>query len=70
MTGWVAPGADAVSTATPVAIVKSGAEAAGQALPSIWNLFVGNVGGCIGETSALALLIGGAYLLYRKVISP
>lgn len=70
MTDWVAPGADAVSTATPLDIIKNGAEAAGQALPSIWDLFVGNVGGCIGETSALALLIGGAYLLYRKVISP
>lgn len=69
MTSWVAPGADAVSTATPLALAKSGAEAAGQALPNIWNLFVGNVGGCIGETSALALLIGGAYLLYRGVIS-
>jgi len=70
MTAWVAPGADAVSTATPLAIAKSGVEAAGQALPSIWDLFVGNIGGCIGETSALALLIGGAYLVYRKVISP
>lgn len=69
MTSWVAPGADAVSTATPLAIAKSGAEAAGQALPSVWNLFVGNIGGCIGETSAIALLIGFAYLLYRGVIS-
>lgn len=69
MTSWVAPGADAVSTATPLAIAKNGAEAAGQALPSLWNLFVGNVGGCIGETSALALLIGGIYLIYRGVIS-
>jgi electron transport complex protein RnfD len=69
MTSWVAPGSDAVSTATPLAIAKNGAEAAGQALPDIWSLFIGNVGGCIGETSALALLIGFAYLLYRGVIS-
>lgn len=69
MTSWVTPGADAVSTATPLALVKGGVEAAGQALPSVWNLFVGNVGGCIGETSAIALLIGFAYLLYRGVIS-
>jgi len=69
MTTWVAPGADAVSTATPLAIVKNGAEAAGQVLPDIWSLFIGNVGGCIGETSALALLIGGIYLIYRGVIS-
>ncbi len=33
------------------------------------DLFIGNVGGTIGETSALALLIGGLYLLHRKVIS-
>lgn len=69
MTTWVAPGADAVSTATPLAIAKNGVEATGQALPGVWNLFIGNVGGCIGETSALALLIGFAYLLYRGVIS-
>ncbi|MHB1391931.1 MAG: RnfABCDGE type electron transport complex subunit D [Clostridia bacterium] len=81
MTSWVAPGADAVSTATPLAIIKGGiqyvngvptpmgAEAAGQVLPNVWNLFIGSVGGCIGETSALALIIGGAYLLYRGVIS-
>ena len=68
MTSWVAPGPDAVSTATPLAIIKGG-EAAGQALPNVMNLFLGNVGGCIGETSALALIIGGAYLLYRGVIS-
>lgn len=81
MTAWVAPGADAVSAATPLALVKEGitysggiavavgGEAAGQALPSIMDLFIGNIGGCIGETSALALLIGGLYLLYRGVIS-
>jgi electron transport complex protein RnfD len=68
MTSWVAPGADAVSTATPLGLIK-GAEAANQVLPGVWDLFVGNIGGCIGETSALALLIGGLYLIYRKVIS-
>lgn len=70
MTAWVSTGADAVSTATPLALVKAGAESTGQALPGIWDLFIGNIGGCIGETSALALIIGGAYLLFRKVISP
>ena len=38
-------------------------------LPEYWKMFVGNTGGCIGEISALALLIGFAYLLCRKVIS-
>lgn len=69
MTAWVAPGADAVSTATPLAIMK-GAEAVGAKLPTIFDLFIGNIGGCVGETSALALILGGIYLVYRRVISP
>ncbi len=57
---------DAVTAPTPMASMHQGQ------LPqeSIWNLFLGNVGGCIGETSALLLLIGFAYLLIRKVITP
>lgn len=66
MTNWVTPGADAVSTATPLAILKGEAE---MAMPGLWDLFIGNIGGCIGETSALALIIGGIYLLYRGVIN-
>lgn len=66
MTGWVAPGADAVATATPLAIIK-GVEGASKA--SMMDLFVGNVGGCIGETSAILLIIGGVYLIYRGVIT-
>lgn len=68
MTSWQEPGWDAVSTATPLAVMKSG-EAAGQ-LPELWNMFLGNTGGCIGETSVLALLIGAVYLLVKRVISP
>ncbi len=76
MNTWVKPGirnwagllstADAVTAATPLAAMHSGK------LPdaSVLDLFLGNVGGCLGETSALLLLIGGAYLLIRKVISP
>ena len=41
---------------------------AGQG-PVIADLFLGSVGGCLGETSALAILLGGAYLLFRKTIS-
>ena len=37
---------------------------------SLISLFLGNTGGCIGETSALALLIGGLYLIFKKVITP
>lgn len=67
MTNWTAPGPDAVSTVTPLAIL--GGEAEGV-LPSLWDLFIGNTGGCIGETSALFLILGGIYLVYRKVITP
>lgn len=61
MTGNV----DIVTAATPLAAMHQGQMPA----DSIWDMFLGNVGGCIGETSALLLLIGLAYLLIRKVIS-
>lgn len=56
---------DAVSSATPLTFLKTGT------LPdvSIADLFFGNVGGCIGEVSAAALLLGGFYLLFRKIIT-
>jgi electron transport complex protein RnfD len=57
--------ADAVTAATPLANMHQGI----LCEESIGQLFIGTVGGCIGETSAIALLIGFAYLLYRKVIS-
>ena len=40
-----------------------------EQLPSLWDAFIGNIGGCIGEVSALALLMGALYLLIKKVIS-
>ena len=71
--GWEnAPGigstADIVTAATPLASMHQGSfdPAAG----SLLDMFLGNVGGCIGETSALLLLIGFGYLLARKVITP
>ena len=57
--------ADAVTAATPLAIL-GGAE--GQ-LPSLAQMFLGARGGSLGETSCLALLLGFAYLLYRRVIT-
>jgi len=56
---------DAVTAATPLAVLK------GQfsEVPTTLNLFLGNVGGSMGEVSALALLIGFAYLLIRKIIT-
>ncbi|MDO5547591.1 MAG: RnfABCDGE type electron transport complex subunit D [Eubacteriales bacterium] len=74
MTTWVAAHgsvslgstADAVSVATPMAILKGTSD---DTLPSLLNMFLGQIGGSMGEVSALALLVGGAYLLYRKVIT-
>ncbi|SKA80718.1 electron transport complex protein RnfD [Clostridium sp. USBA 49] len=62
MTNWTV---DGVSSATALGILKEGS----GNLPSFSNVFIGNIGGCIGETSALALLIGAAYLLFKKIIS-
>ena len=55
---------DGISGATPLAALKQSGETT-----SILKLFLGNHGGTIGETSAIALLIGAAYLLIKKVIS-
>ena len=57
--------ADAVTAATPLAAMHQGV----MCEESIGQLFLGNVGGCIGETSALLLLVGFVYLLARKVIT-
>ncbi len=70
MTTWKDPAgiADAVSSATPLAILK-GTETTGS-LPGLMDMFLGNIGGCIGETSVLALLLGAIYLLVKRVITP
>ena len=54
---------DVISSATP--LVKGGAQADPFAL---FDVFIGRVGGCIGETSAAALLLGAGYLIYRRLI--
>lgn len=71
MNNWVAPmqwqGADAISSATPLALMSQGGD------PSAFSplqLFVGMRGGCLGETCVFALLLGGVYLVIRRVISP
>lgn len=58
-------GVDLVATATPLEIIKLGTDAE---LPSLWDMFIGNRAGAIGETSALALILGGIYLIARRVI--
>lgn len=57
---WSAMPVDAVSHATPIVSEET---------PSLLALFLGNRGGCIGETCIAALLLGGIYLLSRRVIS-
>lgn len=69
MTTWPVPrGAetDAVTGPTALGILSEG----GGELPSNMDLFLGTVGGCIGEVSAAALLLGGLFLIWKKVISP
>jgi electron transport complex protein RnfD len=62
---WVYP-IDGVAGATPLVLMGRG-EA--ENLPSVWQMFIGVRGGCFGETSNLALLIGGVYLMLRRVIT-
>ncbi len=60
MSPWLSP-FDMVSSATPLQIFRETGTTT-----SVFNLFIGNIGGSIGETSALALLLGAAYLIYKK----
>ncbi len=64
MTTWTFP--DAVTGATPLALISKGEIGS---LPSYIDMFLGHHGGCLGETCILALLFGGIYLLFRRVIS-
>lgn len=64
MTTWTFP--DAVTGATPLALISKGELGS---LPSYIDMFLGRHGGCLGETCILALLLGGIYLLFRRVIS-
>ena len=58
---------DAVTAATPLAAMHQGY--IDPAAGSLMDMFLGNVGGCIGETSVVLLVIGYAYLVYRKVLT-
>jgi electron transport complex protein RnfD len=76
MTTWPATkGVDAVSSATPLGLLKEGLKS-GHALseitsklPSNMDLFYGNISGSLGEISAIMLLLGFAYMLWKKVIT-
>ena len=78
MTTWSAPaplgsGLDLVTTATPLGTWKNAVMLTGQApvemQGGMTQYFLGNMPGCIGEVSALALLLGAAYLLYRRILT-
>ncbi len=68
MTTWLKPllpgrfgvGCEAITCATPLAT---------RQFPPLWDLVIGNMPGCIGEVSALALALGAVYLLWRRVIT-
>lgn len=63
MTTWTL---DGITTATPLGMMKAGATCT---VPSLWDLATGSMGGCIGETSAVLLLLGGLYLIWEGIIS-
>lgn len=63
---WLHPAADAVSSATPLAMLTADP----QAPVSLTELLFGLRGGALGETCVIALLLGGLYLVIRRVISP
>lgn len=72
MSTWASPfyylgSSDAMTTATPLSLLAQGQT---DQLPSYLNMLAGVRGGCLGETCAVALLVGGVYLIARKVISP
>ena len=85
MTTWLKPfwwrTPEAMTTATPLAVMKKllandafasatpHAAKAAERIPDLLDLLVGNMPGCIGEVSAVALALGAAYLLFRKVIT-
>lgn len=68
---WITP-FDGVSSATPLEYLKN--STGGELVTitdkiSVWDCILGNVGGCLGETSAALILLGGIYLLYKRVIT-
>ena len=79
MTKWIDPAAnkaavlgsnvDVITAATPMAYLKGGDIEGLKAAYSVTDVFMGTIGGSMGEVSAIALLLGGAYLIWRKVIN-
>jgi electron transport complex protein RnfD len=70
--GHAAPAIEAVSSASPMAHLKAiaigqtdAASVLSEKLPGLWDMLLGRIGGSIGETSALLLILGALYLIYR-----
>ncbi len=79
MAKWIAPfqsawHPDAVTSATPMAVLSNvqggDVSAVSDALPSLTEMLIGSHGGSMGEICSVALILGGLYLMARKVISP
>ncbi|WP_016776777.1 RnfABCDGE type electron transport complex subunit D [Anaerophaga thermohalophila] len=81
MTSWPVPITsrlhyiDAETAATPLSVIKEGVSA-GQTIPELMseipsyiNMFIGNIGGSAGEMAGIALILGGIYLLWKKIIT-
>ena len=70
---WVSSGnIDAYTTATPLSFLKAGSNGVSSLADSgisISNMLIGNIGGCIGETSAVLIILGGLYLMYKGIIN-
>ena len=80
MTSWPVPGRfstslDAVTGATPLGIIKEGLAKGNHVsdlmsnIPSYFDMLIGNCGGSLGEISAIAIIIGGIYMLCKKIIT-
>ena len=70
MTTWLKPICHcSCASATPTDALTCATPLATKSFPGLWDMLIGNMPGCIGEVSAIALLLGAVYLLIRKVIT-
>lgn len=77
MTTWTAPvtGIDAFTGATPLGLLKEGLKSGktmseiANELPRYFDMFWGNMSGSLGELSAIALILGGIYMIWKKIIT-
>ncbi|MBP3442056.1 MAG: RnfABCDGE type electron transport complex subunit D [Clostridia bacterium] len=75
MSTWTAPltwsqNLDGMTSASPLASIHTMVSSGAENLPSLTEMLLGWRAGCLGETCAIAIIVGGLYLIIRKVISP